>query len=244
MGDTEDFKAENFTMYTEAKNVAKVQFMDDNQEIPYTAKCFLNAKKTIGYAEVDIKEKHETIFLSKTAKGIVMTMTADKEGPLPMNAEGIHVIYGVPMDTPQEAMFGMHMKALGGETPIEDEAWLKEHVPELPQKSLDVAMMIMNQIFSSFGGAEGLMEALGDAMAGAMEGIGKGMADAMQGIGGPGGPLVPMAPQEGEPKVAPKKPAKKAAPKKAAPKKAAKPAKKKAPSKAKKPKAKPGKKKR
>jgi hypothetical protein len=242
MGDTEDFKAENFTMYTEAKNVAKVQFMDDNQEIPYTAKCFLNAKKTIGYAEVDIKEKHETIFLSKTAKGIVMTMTADKEGPLPMNAEGIHVIYGVPIDTPQEAMFGMHMKALGGETPLEDEPWLKEHVPELPQKSLDVAMMIMNQIFSSFGGAEGLMEALGDAMTGAMEGIGKGMAEAMQGIGNAMVPE-PEAPTEGEPKAAPKRPAKKAAPKKAAPNKAAKPAKKKAPSKAK-PKAKSGKKKR
>jgi len=232
MGDTEDFKAENFTMYTEAKNVAKVQFMDDNQEIPYTAKCFLNAKKTIGYAEVDIKDKHETIFLSKTSKGIVMTMTADKEGPIPMNAEGIHVIYGVPIDTPQEAMFGMHMKALGGEAPLEDEAWLKENVPQLPQKSLDVAMMLMNQIFSAMGGAEGLMEALGDAMAGAMEGVGKGMAEAMKGIGDAMVPE-PEAPTEGEPKVAPKPPARRAAPKKAAPKKAAKPAKKKAPSKAK-----------
>lgn len=266
MGDAEDFKAEGFAFFREAHEKATVVFMDETQEIPYTAKCFMNSRKTIGYAEADIKDKHEFIFLSKTAKGIVMTMTADKEGPIPLEAPGIHVIYGTPPDTPSDTMLAMHKRAMGSLPPEVDEEFLKKNVPLLPQKSLDAAMILMNQMLAAMGGAEGLMQALGDAMAGAMEGIGKGIGEAMQGLGGPQDGTAPEerpeepieepmetenpAPWEAAPKKAPPK---KAAPKKAAPKKAAakRPApkkaapKKKAPAKAK-PKAKPkkGKKKR
>jgi outer membrane biosynthesis protein TonB len=201
----------------------------------------------MGYVDVDIKDKRETIFISKTAKGTVMTMPAEQEGPLPVKTEGLLVVYGTPQDVPVEGMYAMHRKALGTEAPLMEEAWLKENVPKLPQRTIDVAMMVMNEMLAALGGADGLMEAMGNAMAGAMEGIGKGMAEAMSGIGDAmSQPEIKTEPEvKPEPKVVRKPPTKKVPPKKAAPKKAAKPAKKKAPSKAEaKPKAKSGKKKR
>jgi len=236
MGDLEEFKAEGFVMYDETKGICLVSFMDENTEIPYNAKCFINPKGTIGYAEVDIKDKHEFVFLSKTAKGDVITMTGDQPGPLPIQAPGYFAIFGVPQEAPVELYFVTHKKALGEEAPIADENWLKVETPRLPQRTLDIAMVAMGQVLEALGGPDGLMKNMADAMAGAMEGIGKGLEEAFKGDGQVevkndwDKPPEEPEPTEGEPKEAPvKKP-------KAKPK--AKPAKKPKP----KPKAKPAKK--
>jgi hypothetical protein len=248
MGDLEDFKAEGFTKYLETKGICLVTFMDENTEIPYDAKCFINPKGTMGYAEVDIKEKHEFIFLSKTAKGDVVTMTGDQPGPLPIQAPGYFAIYGVPPDSPIEVCYATHRKALGEEAPLADENWLKVETPKLPQRTLDIAMIAMGQVLEALGGVDGLMQNMANAMTGAMEGLGKGLEQAFSGDGQVeikndwDKPPEQPEPMEGEPKNTPRpkphttvkkaskakpKPAKKAAPKpkqKAKPK--AKPAKK------------------
>lgn len=102
-----------------------------------------------------------------------------------------------------------------------DVDYLKKQVPKLPQKALDVAMAAMNEILSAFGGAGGLMEAMGNMMTGMMDGIGKGLGDAMAGLGGGEAKPVDVKTEGPKPAKAPR------------PKKATKPAKKKAPSKAK-----------
>lgn|GEM_PF-6465976 len=183
MGDLEDFKAEGFAMYDETKGICIVKFMDESTEIPYSAKCFLNPKGTIGYAEVDIKDKHEFIFLSKTAKGDVLTMMGDQPGPLPIPAPGYFAIYGVPPESPVELTFATHLKALGGEAPLADENWLKAETPRLPQRTLDVAMVAMGQVLEALGGADGLMQSMANAMTGAMDSLGKGLEQAFQGDG-------------------------------------------------------------
>ena len=209
MGDLEDFKAEGFAQYLETKGICLVSFMDEKTEIPYNAKCFLNPKGTIGYAEVDIKDKHEFMFLSKTAKGDVITMTGDQPGPLPIQAPGYFAIFGVPPDAPVELYYGTHKKALGEEAPIADDNWLKVETPKLPQRTLDIAMIAMGQVLEALGGPDGLMKNMADAMAGAMEGLGKGLEQAFQGDGQVevkndwDKPPETPKPTEGEPKEAP-----------------------------------------
>jgi len=223
MGDAEDFKGENFKMFQETKGIALVKMMDDSQEMPYNAKCFINAKGTIGYAEVDIQDRHEFIFLSKTAKGDVLTLTGEPAGALPIKAAGVHAVFTVPEKTPLESIFVQHLKAFGGEVPLVDVDYLQQQVPKLPQRALDVAVAAMNELLSAFGGAGGLVEAMGNMMTGMVEGIGKGLGDAMAGLTD-GEAKPPDLPTEApKPTKAPRR----------APKKAARPAKKKAPSKAK-----------
>jgi hypothetical protein len=183
MGDLEDFKAEGFAMYLETKGICLVSFMDERTEIPYNAKCFINPKNTMAYAEVDIKDKHEFIFLSKTAKGDVLTMTGDQPGPLPIQAPGYFAIYGAPPESPVEMCFATHLKALSGEAPVMDENWLKVETPKLPQKTLDIAMIAMGQVLEALGGVDGLMQNMANAMTGAMEGLGKGLEQAFSGDG-------------------------------------------------------------
>jgi hypothetical protein len=207
MGDLEDFKAEGFAMFLETKGLALITFMDDNQEIPYNAKCFINPKGTMAYAEVDIKERHEFIFLSKTAKGDVLTMTGDQPGPLPIQAPGYFAVYGAAPDSPVETCFVTHLKALGEEAPLVDQDWLKVETPKLPQKTLDIAMIAMGQVMEALGGVDGLMQNMANALSGAMEGIGKGLDQAFSSEGQvevkndwdtpPEQPL----PMEGEPKT-------------------------------------------
>jgi hypothetical protein len=209
MGDLEDFKNEAFTMFTETKGICIVAFMDERTEIPYDAKCFINPKNTIAYAEVDIKDKHEFIFLSKTAKGDVITMTADQPGPLPIQAPGYFAIFGVAPESPVEACFVTHLKALGGEAPVVEEAWLKAETPMLPQRTLDIAMIAMGQVLEALGGVDGLMKNMANAMSGAMEGLGKGLEQAFSGDGQVevkndwDNPPEQPQPMEGEPKDAP-----------------------------------------
>jgi hypothetical protein len=223
MGDAEDFKAEDFKMFLETQGIALVKLMDENQEMPYKAKCFINAKGTIGYAEVDIQDRHEIIFLSKTAKGDVITLTGEPAGALPIKADGIHAIFSVPEKTPIESEYVQHLKAFGGEVPLVDVEYLQQQVPKLPQRALDVAMAAMNEFLSAFGGAGGLMEAMGNMMTGMMDGIGKGLGEAMAGLGDVEAKPVDVKTEGPKPVKAPRP----------APKKAARPAKKKAPSKAK-----------
>jgi len=211
MGDLEDFNAEGFAMFLETKGLALITFMDENQEIPYNAKCFINSKSTMAYAEVDIKERHEFIFLSKTAKGDVLTMTADQSGPLPVQAPGYFAVFGAAPDSPIETCFVAHQKALGGEAPQVDQDWLKVETPKLPQKTLDIAMIAMGQVMEALGGVDGLMQNMAKALTGAMEGLGKGLDQAFSGGDGQmevkndwDKPLETPKPVEGEPKTPPR----------------------------------------
>ena len=193
MGELEDFKAQNFKMYLETTGIALVQFMEDKQEMPYKAKCFINGSGTIGYAEVEIQDRHEFIFLSKTKLGEVLTLPGEPVGALPIKSPNIHSVWSVPTGSSIETILVAHVKCFGEEKPISEPDWLKEQVPKLPQKALDVAMVAMNELLSSLGGMDGLMETMGNMMSGVMEGLGKGMQEAFGG----------MNQREGRPQEAP-----------------------------------------
>jgi hypothetical protein len=121
------------------------------------------------------------IFLSKTASGEIMTIPGNQEGLVEMEIEGVHKLMSVPENAPFERFYEMHIEALGDEDPIPDEAWLREEVPKLPDRTMKIVMKILESVFAAFGGIEGLAEDMGEAMAKMMEAMMGGLAQGMDG---------------------------------------------------------------
>ncbi len=184
-----------FREFSRTAGTLKMEMMGQTDEMPYKSRNFLNAEGTIGCAEVDMNGKACCMFISKTGKGVVMTMEGERTGPLPVEVEGYHSIMCVGQESAFEDSYTAHRDAVEGKGLVADEAWLRKAVPEIPQRAFEAAMKLME-------GAAGLMEGMMQEMGQAVEGAAKGIAEAV------GGAVKAGAPKK------PKKPAKSAKPKK------------------------------
>ena len=179
MGDQEDFVSEGFSQFTVTEGKKTVEVMGEKKDLQYKAKCFMNKAQTIGYAEVDVEGSTQLAFISRTSSGAVMTLTGEQTGVLPLKIEGLHTVMSVLKDTPVETICAQHKKAFGGETPIADEAWLKEQTINLPLTAVDVALAFVKQFMESF---ENVADQMGKAMGAVAQGMGQAMEQAMDGI--------------------------------------------------------------
>jgi len=229
MGNEEDFKSENFTLFTQTEGKKSVEVMGEKKDLEYKAKCYMNQAKTIGYAEVDMDGSNQVAFISKTGSGTVMTMTGEQTGIMPLEVPGLHTIMSVLKDTPLEAIYSGHKGAFNREQPIADEAWIRTQTINLPNTAIDVAMAFVKQFMDSF---EQVADKMGEALGEVAKGMGQAMEQAFDGITeglNQAGADVPVREKPAKmPKAKAKpKPKKKAPVKKAAPsKKKVKPAKK------------------
>jgi hypothetical protein len=163
----EDFKSAGFTEFKRVEDTLKVSMMGMEQEMPFKAVCFINGARTVGYAELDAQTGHDFIFLSKTDKGDVMTVPGDQPGQFPFPVEGYHSVMSVVKGSPVETYYDEHMKSVADAALVTDEQYLRTEVPNLPQRSIEVAMKIMEAMMQALGGEDGIIKQLGEAMAGA-----------------------------------------------------------------------------
>jgi hypothetical protein len=226
-----DFDGEGFKEFSRTQGKLHVESDGEVQEKDYSAVNYINAAGTIGYSEVTVEGKPDSIFVSKTVDGIVLTMPGEQGGPAPFPVEGYLTLTIVASGSGPKAFYEAHVQAIGEEPLLSDRAWLEHEVPTLGQRALDVMMKIfaqvvkqMDEMMSGLGNAMGqMMEGMGKAMGEAMDGVGKAMGEALGGAAEENAPMkAALAPPELA--VRPKAPAKKAKPaRKSAPKKKAKP---------------------
>jgi hypothetical protein len=167
-----------FREFSRTQGTLKMEMMGRVEEMPYKSRNFLNAEVTIGCAEVDANGKASCMFISKTGKGVVMTMEGESTGPLPVEVEGYHSIMCVGQESSFEDSLKVHRDAIEGKGPVADEAWLRKSVPEIPRRAFEAAKKMVE-------GAAGLMEGMMQEMGQAVEGAAKGIAEAMGGAGAP-----------------------------------------------------------
>jgi len=203
-----DFEGEGFKEFSKTQGKIRVDLDGDVQEKEYSSVNFINTAGTIGYSEVTVDGRPDHIFVSNTAAGIVLTMPGEQTGPVPFPVEGYKTLTSIKAESPITACYQAHLRALAGETPVPDRAWLEEAVPLLPQKALDVTMKIFAFACEQM---EKMMSGMGNAMGQMMEGMGKAMGEAMDGLGKAMGEIVPGAgteealPEKVENAEAPKK---------------------------------------
>jgi hypothetical protein len=243
-----DFEGEGFKEFSRTSGKLRFESDGEVQEKDYSAVNYINAAANIGYSEVTVEGKPDSIFVSRTVDGIVLTMPGEQAGPAPFPVEGYLTLTIVASGSGPKAFYEAHVQAIGEEPLLSDRAWLEKEVPVLGQRALDVMMKIFAQVVKQM---DEMMSGLGSAMGEMMEGMGKAMGEAMEGVGKAMGEALGGGAEEEAPRkaalappemaVKPKAPARKARPaSKAAPKKKAKP--KAAPKKKVKPKAAPKKK--
>lgn len=226
-----DFDGEGFKEFSRTQGKLHVESDGEVQEKDYSAVNYINAAGTIGYSEVTVDGKPDSIFVSKTVDGIVLTMPGEQGGPAPFPVEGYLTLTIVASGSGPKAFYEAHVQAIGEEPLLSDRAWLEHEVPTLGQRALDVMMKIFAQVVKQM---DAMMSGLGNAMGEMMEGMGKAMGEAMEGVGKAMGEALGGGAEENAPMkaalappemaVKPRAPAKKAKPAlKAAPKKKAKP---------------------
>jgi len=181
MTDDSNIKGEGFEEFIKTEGMLNIEVMGMKQEVPYKAHCYMNSKRTMGYAEMIAAGKGGYIFLSKTASGEIVTIPGNQEGIVEMEIEGIYKLMSVPENAPFERFYEKHIEALGEEDPIPDEAWLREEVPKLPDRTMAIVMKLLESVFAAFGGVDGLAEDMGEAMAKMMETMMSTMAQGLQG---------------------------------------------------------------
>lgn len=165
-----------FREYSRTSGTLKADTMGQTDEIPYASRNFVNGEGTIGCAEVDVGGKACCMFISKTGRGVIMTMEGESTGPLPVPVEGYHAIMCVGQESTFEDSYRVHRDACEGKGLVADEAWLRKTVPEIPQRAFAAAMKLME-------GAAGLMEGMVQEVGRAFEGAAKGIAEALGGAG-------------------------------------------------------------
>jgi hypothetical protein len=232
-----DFAGEQFKEISIKEGNLSVELFGDKQEIPFKSVCFLNSDGTIGYAQMFIKGQDKLMFISKTLTCTVYTMPADRDDELPFGESGVR-IWGV-LGGEVDKYYEQHVRALKGEEPVHDAAWLKDELEKAPQTVMDIAMKMLGQILDAMGGPDGLMEKMGEAFT-AQDGP---MAQMADGIGKAFGEMAPIENVDETEKEGSGVPKKKAAAKKKAKAPAKRASPKKAPKKAKRPAGRKGKKK-
>lgn len=176
-----------FREFSRTEGTLKMEGMGQADEMPYTSRNLLNAEGTIGCAEVDTNGKACWMFISKTGRGVVMTMEGPSTGPLPVEVEGYHSIMCVGQGSAFEDSYKAHRDAVEGKGLVADEAWLRKAVPEIPQRAFQAAMKMME-------GAAGLMEGMMQELGQAVEGAAKGVAEALGGAAAPKKAMKPAKP--------------------------------------------------
>ena len=236
-----DIEQEQFRELSKTSGKVRFEAEGTAEEKEYSSDNFINSAGTMGYALVVVEGKPDFILVSRSERGIVLTMPGDQTGPSPLPIEGYAAISTVRSGSPLSEFYDAHIRALAGDKPLADRPWLEREVPVLPQRALDVAMKIFSVVCEQM---DKLMAGMGSAMGEMMEGMGKAMGEALKGVGeAMGGALegvseTPVAPATGKarPKALRPKKAKKTAPagkkdgptRKAGPKGKARPGKKKA----------------
>jgi hypothetical protein len=180
MAPTEGFKEAGFTEFSRTEGTMRIRMMGQVSEAQYTSVNHINGARNIGYCEVVADGKTGYIFLSRTSNGDVMTIPGDKDGPLPFPMEGFHCIMVAREDGPVENFYDGHIQGFGDLEPVMDEAFLKEEVPKLPQRSADVAVRLLEIMMGTFA------EMGGEIMGAMAEAMGEGLKD-MGGISSEGG---------------------------------------------------------
>jgi hypothetical protein len=199
-----DIEQERFREFSRTKGKMSYESEGNVDEKEYASVNHLNSSATIGHSVVEVDGKPDHIFVSRTAKGIVLTMPGDQTGAAPFPVEGYGAVSTVKAGSPVKDYYDAHVRALAGDKPIADSAWLEKEVPMLPQRALDVTMKIFSIVCEQM---EKMMSGMGNAMGEMMEGMGKAMGQALEGMGEAMGDAV-----KGAAEAAPKAPKKRARP--------------------------------
>jgi hypothetical protein len=184
-----NFMEERFKEFSRTKGRMRYEAEGNVDEKDFASANHLNSSATIGYSAVEVGGKLDHIFVSRTAKGIVLTMPGNQTGAAPFPIEGYSAVSTVKEASPVNEFYDAHVRALAGDCPVADSAWLEKEVPMLPQRALDVTMKIfaivcdqMDRLMSGMGNVMGeMMEGMGKAMGQALEGMGEAMGDAVKG---------------------------------------------------------------
>jgi hypothetical protein len=173
-----DFEKERFEEFSRTKGKIRYEAEGEADEKEYASVNHINSSATTGYSEVEVDGKLDHIFVSRTAKGIVLTMPGNQTGAAPFPVEGYSAVSTVKEASPVKEFYDAHVRALAGDLPVADRAWLEKEVPMLPQRALDVTMKIFARVCDQM---EKLMSGMGNAMGEMMEGMGKAMGQALIG---------------------------------------------------------------
>jgi hypothetical protein len=171
--DMVSYEQEGFMEFSRTGGKIKARVEGEEQEAEYKAKNFINGAGTIGYAEIEANEIAGFIFLSRTSQGDVVTIPGPEPGPVPFKIGGFVSIRTAKEGGEVEEFYESHMEALKGMSPIADPGWLREEVPRLPQRAVNVVVKIfemmvegmegaMDQIAETLGGGEGGEEGGGE----------------------------------------------------------------------------------
>ena len=201
----------DFQEFSRTEGKLKIDVMGQHDEMPYTSRNFLNPEGTIGCAEVDVNGKAACMFISKTEKGVVMTMVGEGNGPFPIPVEGYHSIMCVGQECGFEDSYKAHQDAIEGMQILPDPGWLRTTVPDIPRRALDAAM---KAIQGATGLVDGMMQEMGQALGQVMEGVAKGFAEAAGGIAGAAVPEAPKKARKAGKAAKPARKSKAAKPKK------------------------------
>lgn len=173
---------------------------EEHQKKEYRTRNFVNDAGTLGYAAVEVDGNVDYIFISKTDRGVVLTMPGEQTAPIPFTLEGYAAITTVAAGSPVSTAYDAHNRALAGEALRVEPGWLESELPGLPQRALDVTMKIfeivcesMERMMEGMGEAMGeamdrLTEVMGEAMGRAMEGASEASGSALAGMEAPGAP--------------------------------------------------------
>lgn len=175
-----DFEQERFKEFSRTKGKVRLEAEGNVDEKDYSSANHLNSSATIGYSAVEVDGKIDHIFVSRTERGIVLTMPGDQTGAAPFPIEGYCAVWTVKAASPVNVFYDTHVHAMAGDPPLADSVWLKKEVPLLPQRALDITMKIFSIVCDQM---EKMMSGMGNAMGEMMEGMGKAMGQALEGMG-------------------------------------------------------------
>jgi len=175
-----NIEKESFREFSRTKGKMSYESEGNVDEKEYASANHINSSATIGYSEVEIDGKLDHIFVSRTSRGIVLTMPGNQTGAAPFPIEGYFAVSTVKEASPVKEFYDAHVRALAGDCPVADSAWLEKEVPMLPQRALEVTMKIFAIVCDQM---DKLMSGMGNVMGEMMEGMGKAMGEALEGMG-------------------------------------------------------------